>query len=214
MANGWRMNSGSLLPGHRREDQGRRDILSPEETPSGGLGRKALCNANMWAIIVKKKPCPGWSSTAGAMFLHVELVCVLRITRTSLFRSPWRFLVSYFHCNAPLRPSFSPSEPWLIQNSQRCLVKKRGPRLSPFICSPINTGIPLWWSFILESCTLLLNLKKTRANNSVSFADGSSSRRRWRRAASVGASPTWPRCLCTAWWSWKCASRRAPSCWT
>ena len=43
---------------------------------------------------------------------------------------------------------------------------------------------------------------------------GSSSRRRWRRVESAGASPTWPRCPSTAWWNSARASRRAPSCWT
>ena len=67
----------------------------------------------------------------------------------------------------------------------------------------------LYWGMWLH-----LKTSGSRLNRSISPADGSSLRRRWRRAASAGASLTWPRCLCTAWWSLKCASRRAPSCWT
>lgn len=43
---------------------------------------------------------------------------------------------------------------------------------------------------------------------------GSNLRRRWRRGASGGANPTWPRCPCIVCLSCGPASRRAPSCWT
>ena len=99
-------------------------------------------------LLLKRNLVPGKAQLWEQCFFMLNS-CV----RPANHESTWTFLASYFHCNAPLRPSVSPCEAWPVQNSKACLVKKRGSMLSPFICSLylfINLLIPLWWRFIGE----------------------------------------------------------------
>lgn len=50
----WSGSSPSKTAGHRRVGRSQRDTLSPEETPSWGLRRKALCSADMWGMFKAK----------------------------------------------------------------------------------------------------------------------------------------------------------------